>query len=84
MVVIVEGISDQLAVEALARRRGRDLDAEGISIVPIGGAHSIGPFLSVLCSQELGLGVAGLCGISSCSGRSAPRSFPPPPLRLTR
>jgi hypothetical protein len=61
MVVIVEGISDQLAVEALARRRGRDLDAEGISIVPIGGAHSIGPFLSVFRPQELDFRVAGLC-----------------------
>src|SRR6267378_546740 len=26
-VVLVEGVSDQLALEALARRRGRDLDA---------------------------------------------------------
>ena len=42
-VVLVEGISDQRAVVALATRRGRDLEAEGVSVVPIGGAHAIGP-----------------------------------------
>ena len=39
---LVEGISDQRALEALAARRGRDLEAEGVSVVPIGGAHAIG------------------------------------------
>ncbi len=39
--ILVEGESDRLALEALARRRGRDLDAEGISIRAIGGAHAI-------------------------------------------
>jgi hypothetical protein len=36
-VVLVEGMSDRRAVEALARRRGRDLQAEGVAIVPMGG-----------------------------------------------
>ncbi len=36
-VVLVEGTSDRGAVETLARRRGRDLQAEGIAIVPMGG-----------------------------------------------
>jgi hypothetical protein len=36
-VVLVEGTSDQLALEALARRLGRDLQAEGAAIVPMGG-----------------------------------------------
>lgn len=36
-VVLVEGTSDRLAVETLARRRGRDLQAEGIAVVPMGG-----------------------------------------------
>jgi hypothetical protein len=36
-VVLVEGTSDGLAVETLARRRGRDLEAEGVAIVPMGG-----------------------------------------------
>ena len=35
--ILVEGTSDQLAVATLARRRGRDLDAEGIAVVPMGG-----------------------------------------------
>jgi hypothetical protein len=37
-VVLVEGLSDRCAVEALAERRGRDLRAERVSVVPIGGA----------------------------------------------
>ena len=36
-VVLVEGTSDGRAVETLARRRGRDLQAEGVAIVPMGG-----------------------------------------------
>ena len=60
-VVLVEGISDQLAVEALARRRGRDLGAEGISVVAIGGAQSIGRFLNLFGPQGLDVRLAGLC-----------------------
>ncbi len=60
-VVLVEGISDQRAVEALAERRGRDLAAEGISVVPIGGAQSIGRFLNLFGPQGLDLRLAGLC-----------------------
>lgn len=37
-VILVEGWSDQAALEALARRRGRDLLAEGVVVMPIGGA----------------------------------------------
>jgi hypothetical protein len=36
-VVLVEGTSDRLAVETLARRRGRDLEREGVAVVPMGG-----------------------------------------------
>ncbi len=36
-VVLVEGTSDRRAVEALARRRGRDLQGEGVAVVPMGG-----------------------------------------------
>ncbi|HEX9855949.1 MAG TPA: ATP-dependent endonuclease [Acidimicrobiia bacterium] len=59
--VLVEGISDQFALEALARRRGRDLAADGVSIVPIGGATNIGHFLALLGPQGLDLTLAGLC-----------------------
>jgi hypothetical protein len=60
-VVLVEGISDQIAVETLAERRGRDLRAEGISVIPMGGAQAIGKFLTHFGPQGLDLGLAGLC-----------------------
>jgi hypothetical protein len=60
-VVLVEGISDRRALEALARRRGRDLAAEGISIVPMGGAQAIGRFLDRFGPRGLGVRLAGLC-----------------------
>jgi len=59
-VVLVEGISDRVALETLAERRGRDLDAEGISVVPIGGAQAIGGFLNLFGPQGLDLSLAGL------------------------
>jgi predicted ATP-dependent endonuclease of OLD family len=60
-VVLVEGVSDQLAVEALAARRGRDLDAEGVAVVPMRGATNIGRFLNLYGPQGLDLRLAGLC-----------------------
>jgi len=44
-VVLVEGTSDALAVETLARRRGRDLQAEGVGVVPMGGYGNLPRFL---------------------------------------
>ena len=44
-VVLVEGTSDRLALEALAHRRGRDLDAEGIAVVPMDGFGNLPRFL---------------------------------------
>jgi hypothetical protein len=60
-VLLVEGVSDELALEALARRRGRDLEAEGISIVPMGGSKNIGSFLDRFGPAGLDLRLAGLC-----------------------
>ena len=60
-VVLVEGASDKLALEALARRRGRDLVAESVSVVPIGGAQAIGRFLARFASHSSGTRLAGLC-----------------------
>ena len=60
-VVLVEGISDQRALEALAERRGRALDAEGVRIIPIGGSRSIGAFLERFGPQGLEVRLAGLC-----------------------
>jgi hypothetical protein len=60
-VVLVEGLSDRCALEALATRRGRNLEADGVSVVPIGGAQAIGRYLTRFGPQGLGLRVAGLC-----------------------
>jgi hypothetical protein len=60
-IVLVEGLSDQIALETLARRRGRDLEREGILIVPIGGAHAIGRYLARFGPQGAGTRLAGLC-----------------------
>jgi hypothetical protein len=60
-VVLVEGISDQVALQALAARRGRDLAAEGIAVVPMGGARNIRRFLELFGPRGLDVRLAGLC-----------------------
>ena len=55
-IVLVEGTSDRRAVETLARRRGRDLQAEGVAIVPMGGYGN----LPRLLGQYRDLRLAGL------------------------
>ncbi len=60
-VVLVEGVSDRLAIETLARRRNRSLAAEGIAVVPIGGSKNIGSFLDRFGPRGLDLRLAGLC-----------------------
>jgi len=60
-VVLVEGLSDRVALEALAARRGRDLDADGVAVVPIGGAQAIGRYLQLLGPRGRDLRLAGLC-----------------------
>jgi Overcoming lysogenization defect protein-like, TOPRIM domain len=62
-IVLVEGLSDQIALETLATRRGRDLDREGVVVVPIGGAHAIGPFLARFGPRGSGTRLAGLCDV---------------------
>ena len=62
-VLLVEGISDQIAVEALAARRGRDLSAERVVVLPIGGAHAITRYLRQLGPAGAGLRLAGLCDV---------------------
>ena len=60
-VVLVEGISDERALEALAERRSRNLAGEGIAIVPIGGAQAIGSFLDLFGPKGFDIRLAGLC-----------------------
>jgi hypothetical protein len=59
-VVLVEGPSDEAAVRAFAARRGNDLDAEGVSIVAMGGYGNLGRFLERYGPSRLGVLLAGL------------------------
>ncbi|WP_371493820.1 ATP-dependent endonuclease [Kitasatospora sp. NBC_00374] len=59
--VLLEGPSDLAAVETLAARHGRDLPAEGVCVVPMGGAMNISRYAGLLGPPGLGLRLAGLC-----------------------
>lgn len=59
--VLLEGPSDLAAVETLAARHGRDLPAEGICALPMGGAMSVGRYAGLLGPPGLGLRLTGLC-----------------------
>ena len=60
-VVLVEGMSDQAAVQTVAERSGRDLPAEGVFVVPMGGATNIAHFANVFGPAGYGVRLAGLC-----------------------
>jgi len=60
-VVLVEGVSDQIAVETLAGRLGRDLTAECVAVLPTGGAHGFGRYLRRFGPSWAGARLAGLC-----------------------
>jgi hypothetical protein len=60
-VVLVEGLSDRIALETLAARRGRNLESEGVRVIPIGGAQAIGRFLEEFGRRRVRL--AGLCDV---------------------
>ena len=64
-VVVVEGASDRAALLRLAERRGRDLAAEGVSVVALGGAHALPRFLSSLPG---GVRLVGLCDAGEAEG----------------
>jgi len=63
-IVLVEGISDQIALETLAGRRGRNLTSEGVAILPVGGAQAIAGYLHRFGPKEADLRVAGLCDVA--------------------
>ena len=56
-VILVEGITDRIALEAVAAKLGLDLDEDGIEIVPIGGAQAV----RRAYAEYEGKQVAGLC-----------------------
>jgi hypothetical protein len=59
--VLVEGASDRAAVLALAEVDGRDLAADGVAVLAMGGAMSIRRYVDLLGPRGLGLGLCGLC-----------------------
>ncbi|MFD8518953.1 TOPRIM nucleotidyl transferase/hydrolase domain-containing protein [Streptomyces capillispiralis] len=59
--VLLEGLSDAAAVSALAAVRGRNLAAEGVCVLPMGGAMNVGRFARLLGPSGLGLRLTGLC-----------------------
>jgi ABC-type cobalamin/Fe3+-siderophores transport system ATPase subunit len=59
--ILVEGQSDKYALEAVAAKKKRNLDADGVTIVAMRGAGGIGTFLSLLGPDGLKLKLAGLC-----------------------
>ena len=54
-VILVEGITDRIALEAVAERLGVDLD--GVEIVPIGGAQAV----ARVAADRAGARLVGLC-----------------------
>ncbi|WP_329338766.1 ATP-dependent endonuclease [Streptomyces sp. NBC_00663] len=61
VVVLLEGLSDVAAVNALAERRGRDLEGEGVCVMSMGGAMNVGRFARLLGPSGLGVRLVGLC-----------------------
>lgn len=59
-VVLVEGDSDRVALQTLATRQGRDLSAEGVAVVAMGGTTNTRAFAERYGPHGLGLSLAGL------------------------
>ena len=62
--ILVEGISDRRALEALAARRGRVLAADGVAVVAMGGAKNLGRFLERFGPRGSNVAVAGLYDVA--------------------
>ena len=59
-VVLVEGVSDQVALETLAARRGRDLGGQGVAVVSMGGIKNIRRLVEILGPGGRGVRLGGL------------------------
>jgi hypothetical protein len=59
--ILVEGPSDKIALETLARRRGRNLADEAVAVIEMGGVTNIGRHLEQLGNR--GIRLAGLCDL---------------------
>ena len=62
-IVLVEGLSDQIALETLALRHGRDLDAQHVVVLPVGGAHAVRRYLTRFGPEGAQVRLAGLCDV---------------------
>ena len=58
-IILVEGISDQIALEVMAERLGRDLEADRVVVLPIGGAHAVKNLVAEL-GDRAGVRLSGL------------------------
>jgi hypothetical protein len=63
-VVLVEGVSDRRALEALAARRGRILTADGVTVVAMDGVKNIGRYLERFGPRGSGVAMAGLYDVA--------------------
>lgn len=59
--ILVEGISDQIAVETLAARCDCNLASERVVVIPMGGAQAIARYLNRFGPGGEGLRISGLC-----------------------
>jgi hypothetical protein len=60
-IIVVEGVSDQIAVDTAAQILGRDLPDDGVIVMPIGGAHAIHRTLLQCRERSPDISIAGLC-----------------------
>ena len=60
-VVLVEGVTDYQAVRLIAITLGRNLDAEGVAVLPLDGGGSLKIYLELLGPAGLDVDLAGLC-----------------------
>jgi len=70
-VVLVEALSDRIALEAVASRRGRSLSAEGVSVVDLGGAKNVGRFPERFGPPGLDVALSGLYDAAEEPGSAA-------------
>lgn len=61
--ILVEGRSDEAAVRAAATLLGRDLDAAGVAVIPIGGATAIRQAVAAHGDGGAGLRLCGLVDV---------------------
>lgn len=58
-IILVEGISDQIALETMADRLGRDLRSDAVVVLPIGGAHAVRNLVAEIGDRD-GLRMSGV------------------------